>query len=232
MRVFVGWDSRPTEREAYEVARKSAQRFGCEVIPLTEDYLRMSGMLTRPTDRRGGLFDLNSDAPCSTAFAISRFFVPLLAHSGYCIFVDCDTVFRVDPRTILAGVADPHKAVHVVQHGDIATGGSKMDGQKQTAYARKLWSSVVLWNCDHIGNRRLNLTTLNQWPGRDLHAFKWLADSEIGALDPSWNHLVGIDAPRDDAKLIHWTLGTPNMPGLENAEHADLWRSYREGVAE
>ncbi len=46
-------------------------------------------------------------------------------------------------------------------------------------YPRKLWSSVMLWNCEHPANRRLNLQMLNQWPGRDLHAFRWLADGPV-----------------------------------------------------
>jgi hypothetical protein len=37
VRVFLGFDSRPVEREAYEVARSTAQRFGCEVTPILEE---------------------------------------------------------------------------------------------------------------------------------------------------------------------------------------------------
>lgn len=220
MRIFIGWDTRETE--AFEVARRTAERFGHEVTPLFEERLRAAGMLTRPTDRRAQIFDLNSNAPQSTEFAITRFFVPLLAHSGWAMFVDCDVVFLEDPEC-LASFADPRRAVCVVKFPPLAVGGTKMDGQVQQPYPRKLWSSIVLWNCDHPGNRRLNLTSLNQLPGRDLHAFCWLADDEIGDLPPEANWLVGMQPKPERPLIAHYTLGTPNMPGRESTEHAQLW---------
>lgn len=197
------------------------------MIPLYEDRLRASGMLTRPTDRRGGIWDFNSNAAAATEFAIARFFVPLLAHSGWCLFADCDVLFVEDPHLLL-DVVDDSKALMVVQHAPLlAFKAHKMDGQVQSWYPRKLWSSICMWNAGHPANRRLNLTTLNQWSGRDLHAFGWLSNDEIGALDPAWNHLVGINPPRNDAKIIHFTEGVPSMAGYEDCEHADLWRSAR-----
>lgn len=221
MRVFIGYDER--EQLAFDVASETARAFGCDVIPLYEDRLRMSGMLTRPMDRRVQRWDFNSNAAQSTDFAISRFYVPLLAHSGWCLFADADVVFMEDPHELLE-LADDAKAVHVVKHELMELGATKMDGQLQQAYPRKLWSSVVLWNCDHASNRRLNLMTLNQWPGRDLHAFKWLSDDEIGDLPGEANWLVGMQAKPARPIIAHYTLGTPDMEGHENDEHADLWR--------
>jgi lipopolysaccharide biosynthesis glycosyltransferase len=229
MRVYIGHDQRPSELAAFDVAAKTARRFGCEVIPLYEERLRLSGMLTRPMDRRGGMWDLNSDAAQSTEFAISRFLVFLLAHSGWVLFGDCDLVFLEDPHEILA-MADDSKAVMVVKHADlhIVSGSTKMDGQQQTAYPRKLWSSLMLVNADHPSTRRLNLTMLNQWPGRDLHAFKWLHDDEIGALPGACNWLVGMQPKPERPIVAHFTQGTPNMPGCEHEQHAELWYRARD----
>lgn len=221
LRVYLGWDAR--EQAAFDVAAKTARAFGCEVIALYEERLRLSGMLTRPLDRRGRMFDLNSNASQSTEFAISRFFVPLLAHSGWALFADADVVFMQDPHELLS-IFDDRFAVMVVKRTTQQIDGIKMDGQKQVAYPRKNWSSVCAWNCDAPALKRLNLTTLNQWPGRDLHAFKFLADDEIGCLPSAWNHLVGVDPPRRDPAIIHWTNGTPNLPGYEDSEHAEVWR--------
>ncbi len=218
MRVYIGHDRR--EEAAFGVAFRTAQRYGCEVTGLYEDRLRMAGMLTRPTDRRGHQWDFNSSANQSTDFAISRFFVPLIAHAGWCLFVDCDVVFMANPRVLLA-LADPEKAVMVVKHRMAIESGAKMDGQQQDPYPRKNWSSVCLWNCDHPANKRLNLTTLNQWPGRDLHAFGWLADSEIGDLPAEANWLVGIQPKPTRPIVAHFTLGTPD---IVESEHADIWR--------
>jgi hypothetical protein len=220
LRVYIGYDER--EKVAYDVAEKTAKAWGCDVIPLYEERLRYHGLLTRPTDRRGGLFDLNSNAPMSTEFAISRFFVPVLAHAGWCLFADSDVVFTEDPLELMA-FADPDKALHCVKHDAFNADGTKMRGQSQTSYARKCWSSVILWNCDHPSNKRLNLSLLNQWPGRDLHGLKWLADSEIGELPSEANWLVGIQPKPERPIVCHFTLGTPDMPERRPTEHDDIW---------
>lgn len=220
-RVYIGYDSR--EREAYEVAAKTAHGFGCSVHPVYEDRLREAGLLTRPTDRRGNtIWDFNSSAPQSTEFAISRFFVPLLAHTGWCLAVDCDVVFMRDPHGLME-FATEDKAVLVVKHPPLTGTGTKMDGQIQTVYQRKNWSSVILWNLDHPATKRLNLLSLNQWPGRDLHAFRWLSDFEIGELPPEANWLVGVQPKPRNPIIAHFTLGVPAMPGHEHDEHAEIW---------
>lgn len=223
MKVFVGYEER--EAESFRLAVASAQRFGCDVRGLYEDRLRSSGILYRPMDTRGGqAFDLNSEAPQSTRFAIARFATPLLAHSGWALFVDGDVVFLADPRAMLAYAREKY-AVCVVKHEVGKLSGLKMDNQIQTNYHRKLWSSVMLFNCDHPANRRLNLQMLNQWPGRDLHAFRWLGDDEIGELPMEFNWLVGMQPKPERPVIAHYTLGTPELkPGCE---HADIWESAR-----
>ena len=222
LRVYIGHELR--EQAAYDVAAETARSFGCEAIPLYEERLRYNGILTRPKDTRGQMWDINSAAPQSTSFAIARFAVPMLAHSGWALFVDCDVVFMRDPHELLK-LADPRYAVMVVKHSHYPDEHVKMDNQQQTRYARKNWSSVALWNCDHLSNRRLNLQMLNQWPGRDLHGFYWLDDSEIGELPPEWNWLVDVQDKPVDPAIAHFTLGTPDMPGHEGSQHADIWHS-------
>jgi hypothetical protein len=145
------------------------------------------------------------------------------------LFADADVVFMEDPHE-LEILQDPTKAVLVVKHREFSMApkdlqDKKMDRQQQTAYPRKLWSSVMYYNCDHPSNRRLNLMTLNQWPGRDLHAFKWLDDSEIGDLPAEANWLVGIQPKPERPMIAHYTLGTPDMPGLEDSDHSDIWKN-------
>lgn len=222
MRVYIGYDSR--EQAAFAVAAKTAGEYGIEVVPLYESRLRAAGLLTRPMDRRDGIYDLTSNEPQSTEFALSRFFVPILAHTGWALFADCDVVFMQDPHELMA-LRDPAKAVQVVKHPRYELSKMKMDGQVQKDYPRKLWSSVMLFNCDHAGNKRLNLMMLNQWPRKDLHGFGWLADSEIGELPAEANWLVGMQPKPARPMVAHFTLGTPDMPGLENCDYADIWLS-------
>lgn len=219
--VYLGFDER--ERRAYDVARSSILRRASqpvEIVPLGLDC----PLLTRPVETRDGkLWCPISEAPMSTGFAIARFAVPFLCHhKGWAIFVDCDVVFLADVCDLYA-LADPRFSVQVVKHDYQPTEATKMDGCQNQPYPRKGQSSVMLINCSHPANQRLTLEVLNTWPGRDLHAFKWLEDSEIGELPPEWNHLVGVNPPNPNAKLLHYTLGTPDMPGYENCEYADEW---------
>lgn len=224
MNVYLGYD--PRESDAYRVAEKSLKRVSPWAKPqrLDADRLAAYGLLRRPTDLRGGIYDLPSNAPASTAFHVSRFLVPHLCQSGWALFADCDVVFLCDVAELFA-LADPTKAVMVVKH-EQAGAGMKMDGQVQSAYTRKNWSSVVLWNCDHAANRRLSLQDVNERPGRDLHRFYWLHDSEIGELGEDWNWLVNVTAPPVSPRIAHFTLGGPWLKDWPGAEHDGLWLSH------
>jgi lipopolysaccharide biosynthesis glycosyltransferase len=225
VRVYIGWDER--EQEAYKAAVRSLAAVSpqAHVTPLKADKLAACGLLRRPQDRRGVIYDLPSNAQCSTDFAISRFLVPHLAQTGWALFADCDVIFLSDIAELFEQ-ADPDKAVMVVKHPNLPSQGVKMDGQAQVAYSRKNWSSICLWNADHPANRRLSLQDVNERPGRDLHAFYWLADSEIGSLSPDWNWLVGVQEKPLFPKIAHYTMGGPWIPNWHGAEHDELWWKY------
>src|SRR6185369_9152524 len=150
---------------------------GLQAEFLRADRLRDAGLLSRITDHRGQHYDLVSNAPKSTEFAVSRFLTPLLCHSGFALFVDCDVVFLRDPREMLLQPEIAGAAVSVVKHEYTPSSQTKMDGQLQTIYPRKNWSSVMLFDCDHPANRRLSLHDINTRPGRDLHRLYWLNDA-------------------------------------------------------
>lgn len=225
--VFIGYE--PREIDAYLVARHSLLRYSPRTVvhglPLAD--MHAHGYYIRPTSAIGGkMHDDISNAPMSTEFAISRFLVPTLARNmgvQWALFIDCDMMFRADVQELFA-LAGEKFALMCVKHSTEHLQGMKMDGCVQTRYARKNWSSVMLFNCNHPANAALDVNLINSVPGRDLHRFCWLQDDEIGALPADWNHLVGVDAPNPNAKIVHHTLGTPSMPGYENSEYADEWR--------
>jgi lipopolysaccharide biosynthesis glycosyltransferase len=176
------------------------------------------------------LWDVLSDAPMSTEFANARFLVPRLAKNGLAMFVDCDVMFRCNPMDVFK-LVDPSKAVTCVKHVHVPDRMTKMDGQMQTRYARKNWSSVMIFNCDHPANKRLTPELINTAPGRDLHRFCWLEDDDIGELPAAYNYLVGItNLPEgEEPKIVHWTEGAPCMPGYEHAEFAqEFWKELRQ----
>jgi hypothetical protein len=225
-RVFIGFDER--EREAAFVANHSlVTTSGIAPEWLICEALRDRGLLYRLMDKRDSKFyDMVSNKPASTEFAISRFLVPILCQSGWALFTDCDVVFYDDVHKLL-DLADPHYAVQVVKHQYVPTSDTKMDSQPQLRYARKNWSSVMLFNCEHPANRRLSLNDVNQRAGLYLHTFGWLHDSEIGELPPGWNWLVGEQLKPAHVALAHFTLGVPTMPGHENDDHAGMWLEAR-----
>ena len=230
--IFIGFD--PREVDGYAVTRRSIQRrlnLPIRVSGLVLHELRSEGLYTRPTSRVGNkLIDHLSarpgyDGAMATEFAITRFLVPHLAESGWALFMDCDMLVRCDLSELFLKIADPKYAVMCVQHDHQPDYSIKMDGQAQTRYERKNWSSVCLFNVEHPANKRLNLEMVNTVPGRDLHRFFWLNDDEIGELGPEWNYLVGHTKGVDDPKIVHFTDGIPSMPNYENCEYADEWRN-------
>ena len=222
MRVFIGYD--PREARAADAAAISLYRVsGITPEFLDAERLRAVGLLTRPADHRGGQdYDFPSQAPASTRFAISRFLTPILCQSGFALFVDCDVVFLRDPREMKAFT---EHAVRVVKHDHRPTQLYKMVNQQQTTYPRKNWSSVMLFNCDHPANRRLSLRDVNERPGRDLHAFYWLHDDEIGELGPEWNWLVDVEPRPDNLGIAHMTLGGPWLKGWQGGSFDREWEA-------
>lgn len=224
--LYVGFD--PREIAAYAVTVSSILRKShCFDIvkAVVLNYLTTRGSYNRPTEYQNDvLFDKISGHPMSTEFAISRFLVPYLnKYQGWALFTDCD-MLALSSLDNLPKLADPKYAVMVVKHNYQAMGAVKMDGQVQSNYNRKNWSSVCWWNCAHPSNKLLTPELVNKLPGRDLHAFCWLADDEIGELPPEYNYLVGVSPKEIVPILAHFTNGVPHMKGYHNCEYADLWR--------
>lgn len=244
MRIFIGYE--PREIAAYIVTRESVRKHARqgkdEIYPVVLEDLVASGLYTRSTEWRrrvderwisanprtdadAQLYDTISEHPMSTQFAISRFFVPHLSrYRGWSLFMDCDMLVR-RPLIDLKPYCDPEKAVVCVKHRHEPTQHTKMDARTQSRYDRKNWSSFMIFNCGHPSNQKLDLDLLNSAPGRDLHAFCWLEDDEIGELPQAWNYLVDYtDLWGEEPANVHWTNGAPCMYGYENVEYADTFR--------
>jgi hypothetical protein len=171
----------------------------------------------------------------TNAFIYSRFLVPYLEnYRGWAIFADaCDMVVRDD----IAKVCNMreqfifNKAVAVVKHDYKTKQKRKYIGTPMEAdnadYARKNWSSFILFNCSHSANMRLTPEVVRESPGSFLHRFQWLADDQVGELPPQWNALA-MEQDLSDASLIHYTCGTPAMPHYRNCDGAENFhRAYK-----
>jgi hypothetical protein len=219
LKVYVGYDTR--EHIAWEVCRFSLLRHASaplEIYPLKQAALRELGLYTRGPDR------------AATEFSLTRFLTPYIAaHDGWTIFVDCDFLFTGDIFEVLHG-RDGGKAVHVVKHDYVPRSTVKMDGRTQTPYARKNWSSFMLFNSAHPRVKALTPEVVNREAPSFLHRFEWVGDDAlIGELPRGWNFLEGeYPKPAETPRAIHYTNGGPWFPNKQDVDYGGLWRAERD----
>lgn len=216
IRIFVGFD--PRETVAYHVFAHSILARASEPVSIAPLMLtQLSRVLTRPRH-----------ALQSTDFSFSRFLVPQLCDfEGWALFFDCDMLMLDDVAQLWA-LRDPDRAIQVVQHSHVPPETTKFLGAPQTRYAKKNWSSAILFN--NARCRALSADYVNRASGLDLHQFRWLdGDHEIGALPGRWNHLVDYDPHLAVTEIsnLHFTIGGPYFPAYADCGYADLWRAER-----
>ena len=211
--IFVGYD--PKEAIAFHTCVNSIIRLSSEpvqIIPLALNLLK-------------DYTELHTDG--SNSFVYSRFLVPYLqSFTGWAIYIDGDMILRTDIAE-LWNLQQPDKDVMVVQHDYKTKMPVKYLGAKNEDYPRKNWSSVILWNCNSFPNRKLTPSFVQQQTGSFLHRFNWLQDERIGRLPMEWNWLPDEFGPNANAKLLHWTLGTPCFKDFSSATQSEEWHSER-----
>lgn len=212
--VYIGYDTR--EAVAFSVLASSIHRHSTQPVCVTPLML----------SQLQGVFRREKHPLQSTEFSFTRFLTPYLSgYTGWSLFMDCDMLVREDIARLWA-LRDERYAVMVVKHEHVPRETQKFLGMPQSKYEKKNWSSVMLFN-----NARCTALTpdyVNSASGLELHQFKWLAsDHEIGALPQRWNHLVGYNAPRSDAALVHYTLGGPYFPEYAACEYSEEWREEK-----
>ena len=211
--IFIGYDHR--EAIAYHVCANSIIRHSSKPISLTPLALKnMQDYEEKHTDG-------------SNQFIYSRFLVPhLMEYKGWAIFMDGDMLVRDDIEKLWA-LRDDSKAVMVVKHDYKTKMTEKYLGAKNENYPRKNWSSVILWNCGHAANKVVTPEFIETATGAQLHRFTWLADELVGELPKVWNWLPDEFGANQDAKLLHYTLGTPSFHDFATTPMGDEWHRER-----
>ncbi len=168
----------------------------------------------------------------SNDFIYSRFLTPYLNNfQGWAIFADGDMICQTDIKE-LWDLRDESKALLVVKHNYQTKTHHKYLGNINENYPRKNWSSLILWNCSHPKNKILIPDFIAGQTGKYLHRFSWLDDVDIGELPLEWNWLA-IEYPNNkDAKLIHYTLGTPCFKDYRNSEMSEIWHETQKRLLE
>ena len=211
--VFVGYD--PREAIAYHTCVNSIIRHASQpvaIIPIAlnlfQDY--------KETHTDG-----------SNHFIYTRFLVPhLMGFKGWAIFIDGDMIIRGD-IVELWNLREIDKDVMVVKHDYQTCMPVKYLGAKNEDYPRKNWSSVILWNCNSFPNRQLTPEFVQTSSGSFLHRFSWLDDDRIGDLPPEWNWLPDEYGANTEAKLLHYTLGTPCFQEFADTPQGNEWHRER-----
>jgi lipopolysaccharide biosynthesis glycosyltransferase len=214
IRIFIGFDPRETVAWhvlCHSILARSSQPVS--FVPLALHQL-------------GGCFNRPRDPLQSTDFSFTRFLVPYLSgYEGWSLFMDCDMLVRADIAE-LWDLRDDRYAVMCVKHDHRPLETVKFLGAPQTAYGKKNWSSVMLFN--NARCRSLTPDYVNTASGLELHQFKWVGgDDAIGELPHTWNHLVGHDALDPEAKNVHYTTGGPYFSQYSTVEFSEAWRLER-----
>ena len=215
LNVFIGYDSKhPTVSEvcAYSLSRRSS-------IPVIIHFLKLNDLIA------SGVYSRPFDPLASTEFTYSRFLTPYLSgYEGIALFCDNDFLWMDDIAKLLSS-ANENYPLSCVQQIHSPPEKIKMEGQVQTLYPRKNWSSLMLFNCNHRLNRKLDLDMVNNQSGSYLHQMQWLPEDMIGSLEKRWNWLEGSCPAVNVNKLgaIHFTRGGPWLEQWQHIDFASYW---------
>jgi len=211
--IFVGYD--PREAIAYHTCVNSIIRNSSQPVAIVPVALNLFREYS----------ETHTDG--SNHFIYTRFLVPyLMQHEGWAVFIDGDMIVRGDIAE-LWNLRELDKDVMVVKHDYKTSRAEKYLGAKNEDYPCKNWSSVILWNCNSHPNRRLTPEFVQKATGAELHRFSWIEDRRIGELPPEWNWLPDEYGPNPDAKLLHYTLGTPCFHEFADTPQGNEWHRER-----
>lgn len=207
--IFIGYD--PREAVAYHTCANSIIRQASKPVAIIPLALNLFNDYT----------ETHTDG--SNQFIYSRFLVPhLMGYSGHAIFIDGDMIVR-DDIVELWELRNSALDVQVVKHDYKTRMTEKYLGAKNENYPRKNWSSVILWNCSSYPNRKLTPEFIQKSTGAELHRFTWIDDERIGELPREWNWLPDEYGENKDAKLLHYTLGTPCFHEFADTPQGSEW---------
>lgn len=143
-----------------------------------------------------------------TPFTFSRFLVPWLCdYEGIAVFMDADMLLVSDINELVNDL-DLECAVSVVK---------SIEKFEQ--------SSFMVFNCGHPANKKLTPDYI-EGTADELLGLSWLSESEIGALHPKWNQLVGYQEVQPQSGNLHFTMGVPAYEETATCDHGQVWTDH------
>ena len=217
IRIFIGYD--PREKVAYHTLVQSIIENASKpvsITPIAKNHL-------------GNIYQRTRTVKESTEFSLTRFLIPYLSgFEGWSIFMDCDMIVTSDIKKLWELRHDKY-AVMCVKHDYTPSSERKFLDQIQTAYPKKNWSSVMLFN--NAKCTSLTPEVVQHEDGLFLHQFKWLeSENLIGEIPHTWNFLVGEEEKLANGRLpdlIHYTLGGPYFDDYKGCDYEEVWEQYK-----
>ena len=213
--LFVGFD--PREEVGTHAFNASVLAHTTEPVQITHLY---KNMLEK---HLGHVFQVGTNE-----FTKTRFLIPhLMGRKGWAIFADGADMVLLGDLAELMQHAKPleGKSVYVVKHDYQTNSSRKYIGTQMEAdnvdYPRKNWASLMLINCAHCAWPTVE--EVAKMDMLDLLQFKFLPDDKIGELPKEWNWLADEYGENENAKLLHWTQGSPGFSNYAKASHAHDW---------
>ena len=219
LKIFIGYDSR--EKIAFHVLSQSI--IANSTIPVTITPINLKNIkhfYNRPKTKKH-----------STEFSISRFLTPYLSnYKGYSLFLDCDFVMLGDVAKLFKFILkNKKKVLWCVKHKYyVPKDKIKFLREKQLPYAKKNWSSFMVFN-----NAKCKILTpklVSKAHGLYLHQFKWTKERLIGALPKNWNILVGEQKFPKKINALHYTLGGPWFKKHSKCKGSKYWFKYKKEI--
>lgn len=138
-----------------------------------------------------------------TEFSFSRYCVPAVCgYEGEALFMDADMLCLGDVHELADLCRAQNAAVCVVKNQRL----------------RFEWTSLMYFN--NALCKRLTPSLVDTGNPQGL---EW-ADI-VGEIPAAWNHLVGYDEPRTDAKVVHFTQGIPCFQETAGCEYEAEWQA-------
>lgn len=139
-----------------------------------------------------------------TEFTYSRYMVPwLCSYVGNALFLDADMLCIDDVSQLFMKQQGEQTPISVVKNR-----------------LRFEWPSMIYFNNWHSDCKKLTPDFIDDENNKPM-TFSWA--TEIGEIESAWNHCVGYDQPRTDARLVHFTAGIPCWPETKGCEYSRQW---------
>ena len=238
--IYIGYDS---SNYGQHLANVVCIRSILQTTNIPLDDLNIYSLVLKDLKKQK-LYYRNEDKLASTEFTYTRFLVPYLNdYKGWALFCDSDFLYRDDIKNVFDYIHKNNnhkKAVLCVKHPlNFQKAGVKMDGRVQSAYPRKNWSSLMLFNCEHPDTKNLTLENANTQSPKWLHRMLWTTTKNIGTLPPKFNFLVEnyksgeidkvdkkLDFVVEKPMVLHWTDGGPWHHDYIDTPYQHLWINY------